>query len=167
VATVKHQFDPGAMWPYATNVPELAKVDGTNWPEPAYSFADATQDDQLAIKFKANNYGSGNLTANFEWYSRTGQTSGVVVWACAMAAETPGDAQSVETNGLATETTATSTVTATARAPTRGTVTISNLDSLAADDIVTLRIRRLQSNGSDTMTGDAQLRLLEITYSDT
>ena len=167
MATVKWQFDAGAMVPYATNVPELVKIDGTNNPVFGYGFADSTQDDQVAIYFSAASYGSGNLTAYFNWYSRTGQTTGAVVWECALQAATSGDAQSVETDGLATATTATSTVNGTARGPTRVSVTISNLDSLAADDFVTIRLRRLQSNGSDTMTGDAILRLVEVTYSDT
>lgn len=167
MATVKQTFEPGAFIPHATNIPELAKIDGTNNPVFAYFFADSTQDDQVSIVFKAVNYGSGNLTVNIDWYSRAGSTSGNVVWGAALQAATPGDAQSVETDGFATENTATSAANGTARGPQRATITVSNLDSLAADDLCTMRIRRLQSNGSDTMTGDAGIRLIEITYSDT
>ena len=46
------------------------------------------------------------------------------------------------------------------------TITISNLDSLAADDLVWLRISRDANNGSDTMANDAILLMAELTYSD-
>lgn len=167
MATVKQYLDPGAFWPHATNIPELVKIDGTNFPVWGWAFADSTQDDQISCRWKAANYGSGNVSAIVHWYSRTGQTSGAVVWGAALSVLTPGDAQSMETDGLATENTQTTTVNGTARGLTSSTITISNLDSLAADDSVEMRIRRLQSNGSDTMTGDAILVGVEIQYSDT
>lgn len=167
MATVKQQLDPAGGWPHATNIPELVKIDGTNFPVWGYAFADSTQDDQLTFRFKASNYGSGNLSVIAAWYSRTGQTTGAVVVGAAISVITPGDAQSIETDAFATENTQTTTVTGTARAITSSTITVSNLDSLAADDIVEMRFRRLQSNGSDTMTGDMILLLLEVTYSDT
>lgn len=167
MATVSQPLDIGAGIPHSTNIPELVKVDGTNFPVFGYAFADATQDDQISFRWPALNYGSGNVSLIIDWYSRTGQTTGAVVWGGALSVLTPGDAQSVETDGLATENTQTTTVTGTARALTRSTVTISNLDSLAANDSVEMRVRRLQSNGSDTMTGDAIIVGVYVQYSDT
>lgn len=167
MATTKQYLDPGAAIPHATNIPELVKIDGTNFPVFGYAFADATQDDQMSFRWKASNYGSGNVSVIIDWYSRSGSTTGAVVWGAALSVLTPGDAQSMETDGLATENTQTTTVNGTARGLTRSTITVSNLDSLAADDSVEMRIRRLQSNGSDTMTGDAIIVGIEIQYSDT
>ena len=166
MATVYRPLGIGAAIPHATNQPELTKEDGTNFPVWGYAFADSTQDDQISWRFKASNYGSGNLTLIIDWYSRSGSTTGAVVWGGALSVLTPGDAQSVLTDALATENTVTTTVNGTARGLTRSTITLSNLDSLAANDSVELRVRRLQSNGSDTMTGDATIVGLEVQYSD-
>ena len=166
MSTIKQYLDPGAGIPHATNIPGLYKEDGTNFPVFGYGFADSTQDDQLSFRWKASNYGSGNVTVIIDWYSQAGSTTGAVVWGAALSVLTPGDAQSVLTDALATENTATTTVNGTARGLTRTSITVSNLDSLAADDSVEMRIRRLQSSGSDTMTGDAIIVGIEIQYSD-
>jgi len=49
----------------------------------------------------------------------------------------------------------------------RASVTVSNLDSLAANDDLWVRIARDANNASDTMTGDAILVLATVSYSDT
>mgnify|MGYP001572815021 CR=1 FL=1 len=83
----------------------------------------------------------------------------------AIAAATAGDAQSVETDGLATATTATTTVNGTARGPNETSVTISNLDSIAAGDWVCIKFYR--DADADNMAGDASLVGLALSYSDT
>jgi uncharacterized membrane protein YjjB (DUF3815 family) len=137
---------------------------GTNYPVSGSAFADATTDEQIFTRWLAAQYASGNVSVLVDWYSRTGQTTGAVVWGAALSVLTPGDAQSIEADAFATENTQTTTVTGTARALTRSTITVSNLDSLAADDSVELRITRRQSNGSDTMTGDAVIVGITVRY---
>lgn len=166
MATVTKELDILAAQLHSTSIPELVKVDGTNFPVWGYAF-DAATDEQISFRFLANNYGSGSLTALVDWYSRSGSTTGNAVLGAAIACVSPGDAQSMETDGIATETTATSAVNGTAKGPQRATITISNLDSIAANDSVELRIRRLGSNGSDTMAGDAIIFGVTIQYSDT
>lgn len=166
MATVTKELDILAAQLHSTAIPELVKIDGTNFPVWGYAF-DAAADEQISFRLFANNYGSGSVTALLDFYSRTGQTTGNAVLGCALACVTPGDAQSMETDGLATENTATQAINGTARGPTRATVTISNLDSLAANDSVELRVRRLGSNGSDTLTGDLILFGVTLQYSDT
>lgn len=167
MATVSQVVGPGALVQIGTVFPEPITIQGTNFPIVGWAF-DAALDEALATEeLVAVNYGSGNVTVIIDWYSRSGSTTGAVVWGAALSVRTPGDAQSLETDAFATENTATTTVNGTAKGPTRTTITVSNLDSLAADDDVVLRIRRIGSNGSDTMTGDAILRAVRVNYSDT
>jgi hypothetical protein len=46
-------------------------------------------------------------------------------------------------------------------------VTVSNLDSLAADDELVIRLRRVPADGSDTMTGLGIVTSMVLSYSDT
>jgi hypothetical protein len=167
MATVKHFLAPEEAQFLASAFPALSKVNGTNFPVSGLAF-DAGADEAAFWKLRANNYGSGNLTLALEWYADTA-SSGDVVWGAAIAAITPDtDTQDVETDGLATENTVTdSHLGTTGQRVHRASITISNLDSIAADDEVFLRIRRIGTNGSDTMTGDAILLSAQLSYSDT
>jgi hypothetical protein len=104
------------------------------------------------------------------WYADTG-TSGTVTWEAQLAAITPDtDSQDIETDGLATLNFAQDTHLGTVgqRLHTVA-ITLSNLDSLAANDFVTLRVARdaNATNATDTLTGDAILVLVTLSYSDT
>lgn len=168
MATVTMPVGIGALLPSATIPPELVRLEGTNFPEWGYAFADATNDETVFTeRLFVPNYGSGNVSVICDWRSRTGQTTGAVVLGAALSALTPADAQSVATDAFATENTQTTTVSGTASALNRTTITVSNLDSLAANDSLVVRIRRLQSNGSDTMTGDCIIEGVTLQYSDT
>ena len=92
-----------------------------------------------------------------------------MVWGAAITAITPDtDSTDVETDSLATQTTVTdSHLGTTAHRIQQCSITISNLDSIAADDLVFLSLRRVSSSGSDTMGGDAILVAAELSYSDT
>jgi hypothetical protein len=46
-------------------------------------------------------------------------------------------------------------------------ITISNLDSIAANDWVVLKLYRVAADAGDTMTGDALVTMAELSYSDT
>ena len=102
------------------------------------------------------------------WYADNA-TSGDVIWDAAIACITPNsDSQDVETDALATVSSVTdSHLTTVGQRVHLCTITISNLDSLAAEDLVILRISRDANNGSDTLANDAILLLAELTYSDT
>jgi hypothetical protein len=139
---------------------------GTNFPVFGYAF-DAASTETIQYRVPIENYGSGNLTLKLHWYSRSGSTSGAVVWSTDIEAITDGDAQSMETDAFATAQTVTTTVNATAKGPTGSSITISNLDSLATGDTIELRIQRLGANAGDTMAGDAILFAIELQYSDT
>jgi hypothetical protein len=169
MATVVQGISIGSLVPFATLIPALAKVDGTNFPNFGPSFDAATDEQMCTDRIYAASYGASNpsVTVIYDWYSASGSTSGAVVWGASLSVLTPGDAQSIETDAWATENTTTTTVNATAKGLTRTTVTVTNLDSLTANDSFLVRIRRIGSNGSDTMTGDAILVGMTVTYPDT
>ncbi|HKZ83793.1 MAG TPA: hypothetical protein VJ793_09065 [Anaerolineae bacterium] len=161
MATVTKELPPESWTPHATSTPELVVIAGTNYPPVGYAFATGSANETIYARFVANDYGGGNLTVLLDWYSRSGSTTNSVTWGGALSVLTPGDAQSVETDAFATENTQATTVNGTARGLTRTTLTISNLDSLAANDSVEMRIRRTDNS----MAGDAILIGVTVQYS--
>jgi len=77
------------------------------------------------------------------------------------------DTQNVETKAFATAQQASTDLgSADAQKLMKTTVTISNLDSVAAGDEVWLRLTRLVSDANDDLTGDAIVTSIRLTYSD-
>lgn len=158
MADVVHQWLASDFDVQASNIPEFVVIQGTNNPISGVAFG--TANEALFRSFVAINYASGNITVKLNWYSRSGSTSSTVTWGAAIQAVTPGDAQSMETDSFATETTQATTVNGTARGLTQTSITVTNLDSIAAGDRVNLRIR-MTAKG---MTGDAILETIELSY---
>lgn len=158
-------FTPGMMFTQTSSFAEQVQADGTNIPVPGYAF-DAATDEAVFMRTKAIGYTSGNLTVDLKWYADTASANDVV-WGAAIAVITPNtDTQDIETDALATEATVTdSHLGTTGQRLHEATITVSSLDSLAADDDLVLRVRRLGANGSDTMTGDAILTEVHLSYS--
>lgn len=145
-----------------------AKYAGSSIAVASYSFdAAGTEGIQFVIPYVPA-YGSGNLTVKLRWHPDTATTNDVV-WGVAIAALTPEtDTQDIETDTWATENTATdSALGTTAQRLHEASVTVSNLDGIATADYLAVRVQRLGGNGSDTMTGDAQLVGVVLEYSDT
>lgn len=167
MATVTQQFNPAAGIFRTTAFPQIVQANGTNIPVRGLAF-DASTDEAVFFVFRAVSYGSGNLTVTLDWYADTA-SSGDVVWSAAIAAITPDtDTQDIETDSLATANTVTdSHLGTTNQRLHRASITVSNLDSLAADDYVVLQILRDADNGSDSLTGDAVLVRVTVSYSDT
>jgi hypothetical protein len=142
-------------------------VQGTNFPVSSLAY-DAATEEAAFYKFAAISYGSGNLTLSFHWYADTA-SSGDVIWGAAIAAVTPNtDSGDVETKALATAQTVTDThLGTTGQRLHTIDLTISNLDSLAANDLVWMRVYRDADAAGDTMAGDALLTALVLAYSDT
>lgn len=138
--------------------------EGTNFNVEALMF-DAASDEATAVGLDLVGYTGGNLTVSVVWYADTA-TSGDVVWGCSLAAITPNtDSQDVATKTFATETTATdSHLGTTAQRVHTVDVTVSNLDNVVNGDLNYLRVRRVGSSGSDTMTGDAGLIKVVVAY---
>lgn len=168
MATVVHEFDLGALVPrVGTAFPQYLDTAGTNFPVPGLAF-DAATAESIYSTFKAINYGSGNLTIEIDWYADTA-SSGDVIWGFQLAAITPDtDTQDVETDGLATANTVTdSHLGTTGQRVHRTSITVSNLDSLANGDRCFFRFYRDAAAGGDTMSGDAIVVGLVLSYSDT
>jgi len=166
MATVKHRFGPrDAQYP-TTNYATYNAVSGTNFPVESLAF-DQTTSETVYFQFPAVNYGSGNLTITIQWYSSA--TSGGVVWGGSLAAVTPvSDASSIEAKAFATEVNSGSvTVPSTSKALTQSTITLTNLDSIAANDYCILRLARKTADAGDTMAADALVVQVGIDYSDT
>jgi hypothetical protein len=169
MATVKIQLPPTAFIPAASNGPQFRCVSGTNAPIVSLSFDGATNETAYTA-LRAASYGSGNLTLTINWYADSG-TTGSVVWEAAIAAITP-DTDAVDIEGASFDYATAATVTdahlgSQAQRPQTCAITISSLDSLAANDYVMLKIARLATDGADDMTGvDAQMIWAELSYSD-
>lgn len=166
MATVYQQLDPGAAQFQSTAFPALVK-NGTNFPALGLAY-DAASVESSYWMWRAVSYGSGNLTVALDWYADTA-TSGDVIWGSQIAAITPdSDSQDVETKSLATANTVTDThLGTTGQRLHRASITVSNLDSLAANDDVWMRVYRDAAAGGDTMAGDAILVGVTVSYSDT
>lgn len=166
MATVVQQLDPAAAQFLSSAFPQPLRP-GTNFPVYGLYF-DAAADEAAFWRFQAVNYGSGNVTVRVEWYADTAST-GDVIWGVQLAAITPNsDTQDVETKALATANTATDTHLGTTGQRLHFIdVTVSNLDSLANNDAVWLRLYRDADAAGDTMSGDAIVTGVTVSYSDT
>jgi len=167
MATVRIPLDVGSALYPTSNPGAPTLVQGTNFPVPGIAF-DATTQETAFWVFRIPAYGSGNPTLDLDWYADTASANGVVFGA-AIAAITPDtDTQDIETKAFATEQTQSDThLGTTGQRLHRMSIAISNLDSVAADDFVALRVRRVPADGSDTMTGDAIIVGAQLSYSDT
>lgn len=165
MATVAQQLDPAAAQFLSSAFPAAVK-NGTNFPVFGLAY-DAATDEAAYWTLRAVNYASGNVTVAIDWYADTA-SSGDVIWEVQLAAITPDtDTQDVETKALATLNNVTDThLGTTGQRLHRASVTVSNLDSLAANDVLWIRVARDANNASDTLTGDAILVLATVTYSD-
>lgn len=159
-------LQPGEADFAASAFPALVKNNGTNFPVLGLAF-DASSAENAYWKFEPTGYASGNLTCVVVWYADTSTTSTHgVTWQAAIAAITPGtDTTNVETKAFATATTGTTDLgSSDAQKLIQTTVTISNLDSIAAGDEVWLRLTRLVSDGSDDLTGDAIVTSVRLSW---
>lgn len=164
MATAYVQLNPfGAILP-ASSYAQFDVVAGSNFPVGGLDF-DAAATETAYFVFRASQYSSGNLTVAIDWYADTA-SSGDVVWGAAICVITPDtDSQDIETDTFATQNTVTdSHIGTTGQRLHRAVITVSNLDSLAAEDWVCLQIQRLGADGSDTMAGDATVTLITVSY---
>lgn len=91
-------------------------------------------------------------------------TTGGVAWEGRLAAVSDGDATDVDAKGLAAANTATATVPGTAGHLDEVSITLTNADSVAGGDFVTVYLARDVGHASDTATGDAEVVAVALTY---
>lgn len=168
MSTVTHWLDPKGADVFTTvNAPEWVQANGTNFPKSGYAFDGGASLEAIFYEVPAVNYAAaGNLTLLIDFY--TPATTNATVFQAAISATTPGDAQSLLTDAFATAA-ASSAVTSnsTANGPSRATITITSLDSLADGDRFVLKVFRDPANGSDTNTSDSIIIGVWLQYTST
>lgn len=112
------------------------------------------------------NYASGPVL-KLQW--KANATTGDVVWVGRLAAITPADTDTPNEKALASANSATTSVNATeARRLVETSITLTNADSVAAGDWVTLLVHRDADNGSDTLnSNDAELVSVTLEFTTT
>jgi hypothetical protein len=169
MATVRIQLDPGSAQFKTTAFPAMVLNQGTNFPVLGLAF-DATTDEAAFFFFRADNYGSGSLTLEIDWYADTASTANVVWEAQLACITTDTDTQDIETKAFAALNFVQDThLGTTGQRLHRAVITISNLDSIAAGDWCVLRLARdaNSTSATDDMAGDAIVVGAELSYSDT
>lgn len=168
MATVTQTLYPEEAQFLAASFAQFVKTNGTNFPVSALAY-DAAATEYGWWRWVAVGYGSGNITCDLVWYADTSTTLGHTVrWETALAAITPEiDTQDAETKAFATaQTVDDAHLGTTGQRLHKATITISNLDSIADGDECWLRIGRIGANAADTLTGDAFLSSIRLSYSD-
>lgn len=168
MATTKVLILPGdALFP-TSNPAAPVLFQGTNFPVAGLAFDATTQETAFFLLPPLPSYGSGNLTLTILWYADTASANGITFGASIAAITPNSDTQDIETKAFATENTASDTHLGTTGQRLHSfDITISNLDSLAAEDFLALRLRRVPADAGDTMTGDMIVVGAQLAYSDT
>lgn len=108
-------------------------------------------------------YGGGGITAYLHFAMSTATSGNVVLGG---SFERIGDGQhDIDSDGFATEKTATVAVPATSGNIEIASIAFSNgseIDSIAVGEGFRFKFRRVGTNGSDTATGDLELRWIEF-----
>lgn len=129
--------------------------------QPVLDFDAGTDETAIFSSVLPRNYAGGGLTVTLHWMASSA-TSGDTIWQAAIERRnTDADADSF----AAAQSSAASTANGTSGIPSSTTVAFTSgaqMDSLAAGEPFRLKINRDADNGSDTMTGDAELFAVEI-----
>lgn len=169
MGTIKQHFEP-EVFSYRTGTagPQYSIATGSNFPVTGLYF-DASTEETAYLKTRAINFGATvtSVTVLLSWYANV--STGDVIWGLSFAALTPNsDTQDIETKAFATEQTVTDSHLGTVNKRTHDiSLAVTNLDSLAADDIWIIRLARKASAGGDTIAADCALTMCDISYADT
>jgi hypothetical protein len=170
MATVKHTLKPEEAQFLAANFPQYVKNNGTNFPVAGLAYDGGSTDEEAFWQFRAVNYGSGQpISVKIVWYADNA-SSGNVKWGARIAAITPNvDTYNVETKSFATQATVIDTNLGSTQQLHSCEIVIrgGDLDALSPDDEVWIGIARNASDTTnDTMSNDAILVSVEVSYSD-
>jgi len=128
---------------------------------------DASTDEYVVFTFRLPDDYSSAAALKVQWSGSTSTTtSHTAVWGAEIMALTP------ETDSVATDSDSYDTINTvsddilgtTAKRPQECEITLTNNDSMAAGDYISLRFRRDADNGSDDLTEDAWLWALSFVY---
>lgn len=161
MSTVVRSVDILGLRVGTANIPAMYYGAGTNIPPTGYLFSQASAHSGY-IQLTPDLYGGGNITLVLDFMSPTGVTTGTAAVSAQLAAMSPGDAQSVLTKALATSQSGSGVINSTASGLSTLSITITNLDSVAAGDEVWIKITRTDTS----VTGDIAILGGYISYSD-
>lgn len=135
---------------------EIASAGSRNG-HPVINFDDTTIESVICSNKISNQYSGGNITVDIDWVAATA-TTGAVTWGVEFERNTPGG-NDIDSNSYAAQQTGNSTTNATSGVITRTTIilTQTQADNVASNDYFRMRFERLPTDGSDTMSGDAQV----------
>jgi hypothetical protein len=164
-------LSPGsAVFPDGTTsnaAPALQRVKSTGTAPAPYLLQlafDASTEEWVTFAFRMPDDYASAPVAKVQ-FKMTSATSGAVVWGVQIAAVTPGDAVVVNSaKAFATVNTATASVPGTVGYVVESSITLTNGDSVAAGDVVVLRVARVAADAGDTATGDAEMVMAGLSY---
>lgn len=150
--------------------PQLTRIKGSESAPAKHIMVaafDAATDEHLWFQFRMpSDYASGGAV-KLLWMTNTASGNSVV-WGTRIGAITPADADTpVEHAEAAASTTTTAGNATEARRLIETAITLANLDSVAAGDLVALLVYRDADNGSDTLAADAELIAVVLEYTTT
>ena len=124
---------------------------------------DASTDEACYWSFICPQGGIGTSLTCIVYYAMASATSGAIYWQAALEAVTPGDSLDLDAaTSFDTANSGNGTVPGTAGYMQAITITMTNKDSIAAGDLVWLKLNRDADNGSDNATGDAYVYRVEL-----
>jgi hypothetical protein len=142
----------------------------SNWATPiarnsqlALAFDDSTAQSALFSDVLPRNYGGGGITLSLLWASASA-TSGNVVWAASFE-RFQSNTTSLDSDSFASEQSITVACPGTSGLGFYSTIAFtdgSQINSIAVGERFRLKIRRDAANGSDTMTGNAEIVSVEL-----
>jgi hypothetical protein len=161
--TAKIDFRPESATPGAANYPDNVLVHNTNFSGRVLKF-DKSTEDECFFGFKPLNYTSGDFTVDIDWLADSG-SSGTVVFEAQLLAVTPNtDNVDLTAESFAAANSVTDThLGTTAKRHHRATITVNNLDSIAADDFAVLKLK-IRNTG--TMAGLCNVTNVTLSYAD-
>ena len=153
----------GAQVADSVTLPEFKIANGIA----SYS-CDAAADEGFQFEIPQLATLSGSMTIDIDWYADTATSGNAIFDAAALAYTVGTDSASIEAAAYATAVVGSATAASgTAHVPVTTTITLTTgaqQDSAATGDFFQLRVRRLGTNGSDTMAGDAQVIGVTLSY---
>ena len=125
---------------------------------PVWDFDDTTAEYLDFLCVLGPNYAGGGLTIVLPW-SATSATSNGVVWQVAIRriADDAEDVDAAQTYDYNTVADTCASASGEISLPTIAFTSGADMDSWAAGEVAIVRVGRLPTDGSDTMTGDAEL----------
>lgn len=125
-------------------------------------FDDASDEATHFAGILPSTYSGGDLSAVVT-FAASSATTGDIVWAIAFERIEPG-VTDLDTDGFGAESSAAASVDSTAGVTQQMTLSLaaSGMDNAQAGDLFRVRLRRIATNASDTVSGDAEFVSLEL-----